>query len=148
MTYTILRPVGFMDNLTPDFPGRVFASMWANVGDKPLQIIATSDIGIFAAKAFASFATDDYKNTAISLAGDELTQAQANEVFWKVLGRPMPRSYGVFATLVQRMIPDMGIMFQFFVKQGFGSDLDKCRSLNSNMSDFESWLRNQSGFKR
>jgi len=148
MTYTILRPVAFMDNLTPDFPGRVFASMWANLGDKPLQFVATPDIGIFAAKAFASPATDDYKNTAISLAGDELTQAQANEVFWKVLGRPMPRSYGIFATLLQTMIPEMGLMFRWMATQGFGSDLNKCRSLNSNMLDFETWLRDQSGFKR
>ena len=37
MQYTILRPVAFMDNLTPNFMGKGFTSMWAGVGDKPLR---------------------------------------------------------------------------------------------------------------
>ncbi|EXJ90128.1 hypothetical protein A1O3_03197 [Capronia epimyces CBS 606.96] len=147
-TYTILRPVAFMENLTPNLPGRVFTATWASMGDKPLQLVATKDIGVFAAQAFASAETDEYKNSAISLAGDELTQAQANEVFWKVLGRPMPRSYDFMATLLKKMIPELGIMFQWFVDQGYGSDLQQCRLLNKNMLDFEKWLREESGFKR
>lgn len=148
MTYTILRPVAFMENLTPNFPGRVFATMWARLGDKPLQLVSTKDIGIFAAQAFASCDSDDYRNTAISIAGDELTQAQADEIFWKVLGRPMPRSYDFMATLLQKMIPEVAVMFQWFVDQGYGSDLRRCRWLNKNMLDFEGWLRKESGFER
>lgn len=148
MTYTILRPVAFMENLTPNFPGRVFAAMWASMGDKPLQIVATKDIGVFAALSFASFETDEYKNNAITLVGADLTQAQANEVFWKVLGRPMPQSYGFVAGLLQKMVPEVGVMVRWFIKQGYGGDVTKCRQLNSNMLDFEGWLRDQSGFKR
>lgn len=37
MQWTILRPVAFMDNLTPDFMGKGFTSMWGGVGDKPLR---------------------------------------------------------------------------------------------------------------
>lgn len=148
MTYTILRPVAFMENLTPTFPGRVFAAMWNSMGDKPLQLVATKDIGVFAAQAFATSDTDEYKNTAISLAGDDLTQAQANEVFWKVLGRPMPRSYGFIGSLLQKMIPEVGIMVRWFINNGYGANVDQCRLLNKNMLSFESWLREESGFKR
>ncbi|KAH9207141.1 hypothetical protein DL95DRAFT_484077, partial [Leptodontidium sp. 2 PMI_412] len=38
MSYTILRPVAFMDNLLPNFFGKGFANMWAGVGDRPLQL--------------------------------------------------------------------------------------------------------------
>jgi hypothetical protein len=37
MQWAILRPVAFMDNLTPDFTGKGFTSMWGVVGDKPLR---------------------------------------------------------------------------------------------------------------
>jgi len=52
MQWTILRPVGFMDNLVPGFMGKIFSSMWGGVGDKPLQLISVHDIGVFGAKAF------------------------------------------------------------------------------------------------
>jgi len=52
MSYTILRPVSFMDNVAPDLHGKGFATMWANVvGSKPLQLVSAKDIGVFAAKA-------------------------------------------------------------------------------------------------
>ncbi|KEF53185.1 uncharacterized protein A1O9_10633 [Exophiala aquamarina CBS 119918] len=148
MTYTILRPVAFMENLTPNFGGRMFATMWKSMGTKKLQIISTHDIGVFAAQAISSPETDDYRNTAISLAGDELTQAEANEVFWKVLGRPMPLTYGLLGTLLQKAIPELGIMFNWFVNHGYGADVAQGRLLNSELLDFEAWLRVKSGFKR
>jgi len=49
--WTILRPVAFMDNLTPNFMGKVFASMWASIGEKPLQLVSVKDIGHFGAVA-------------------------------------------------------------------------------------------------
>ncbi|KAL2431509.1 hypothetical protein ABEF95_010158 [Exophiala dermatitidis] len=148
MSYTILRPVAFMENLTPNLPGRIFATMWASLGDKPLQMVASKDIGIFAAQAFAASEKEEYHNKAISIAGDELTQARANEIFWTVLGRPMPRSYNFMATLLKKMIPEMAKMFQWFADQGYGCDIFYCRQLNKDMLDFETWLREESGFKR
>lgn len=148
MTYTILRPVAFMENLTPTFGGRMFATMWNSMGKKKLQIISAHDIGVFAAQAISSPETEDYKNRAISLAGDELTQAEANEIFWKVLGRPMPLTYGFLATLLQKAIPELGIMFNWFVNKGYGADVAQDRLLNSELLDFEAWLRTKGGFKR
>ncbi|KAK4938320.1 hypothetical protein LTR10_021204 [Elasticomyces elasticus] len=148
MTYTVLRPTCFMDNLTPDFPGRVFATMWARMGDRGLQFVATKDIGIFAALAFSNHESDDYKNKGISLAGDTLTQAQANEIFWRALGRPMIRSYDFMGTVLQWMIPEMGVMFRWFAEHGYEADEVQCRRLNKDMHIFESWLLEESKFRR
>jgi len=148
MTYTILRPVAFMENMTPNLPGRGFAAMWAQMGGKKLQLVSVKDIGIFAAQAFATPETDEYKNAAISLAGDDLTQAEGNDVFWKAMGRPMPISYGFVATLLKKMIPELGIMFRWFVDVGYGSDVAKCKMLNSRMLDLEAWLKEESKFMR
>lgn len=148
MSYTILRPTCFMENLTPDFPGRVFATMWAKLGDRGLQFVSTKDIGIFAALAFSNPESEDYKNKAISLAGDTLTQAQGNEIFWRALGRPMIRSYDFVGTVFQWMIPELAIMFRWFVEHGYGADEVQCRRLNKDMLNFESWLLHESGFKR
>ena len=81
MTWTILRLVGYMENLNPGFVGKASASMWkyAMPDTKTLQFIATSDIGFFAAQAFLSPAA--FNNRVLSLAGDELTFAQAEKVF-------------------------------------------------------------------
>lgn len=147
-TYTILRPTAFMDNLKPTLPGRIFAATWHTLGDKPLQLVAVKDIGAFGALAFAKSDTGDYKNTAISLTGCDLTQAQANEIFWKVLGRPMPRAYDFVSNLLLYMIPEVGIMFKWFQEVGYGADLAQCKRLNEQMLDFEGYLREESGFKR
>ncbi|KAI0004842.1 NAD(P)-binding protein [Xylariaceae sp. FL0662B] len=70
MGWTILRPVAFMDNLAPDFPTKVFlAALHNTLGNKPLQWVATPDIGVFAAKAF--FDPGRWDRKAVGLAGDE-----------------------------------------------------------------------------
>ena len=148
MTWTILRPVAFMDNLGPNMFGRMFAAMWEGVGDKPLQLVSTKDIGIFAAQAFGFADTDEFKNQAISLAGDELTQAQAAEVFWNALARPMPKAYSIMGTLLQTMVKEVGIMFKWFRDVGYGADIQQCRKLNAGMSDLAKYLKEESGFKR
>ena len=84
-----------MDNLKPTVPGRIFAATWHEMGSQPLQMVAVKDIGVFGALAFAKSELDEYKNTAISLAGCDLTQTQAEEIFWKAVGRPSEFPYSL-----------------------------------------------------
>jgi hypothetical protein len=53
MDWTVLRPVAFFENLVPGFLGKVFSTSWQMTLKKnqTLQLIATSDIGFFAAEA-------------------------------------------------------------------------------------------------
>lgn len=150
MTYTILRPVAFYDNLTPDFIGKGFASMWNNMGSVPLQLVGTRDIGIFAALAFSNLESSPqtYRNAAISLAGDELTQPEASKIFEKVYGKKMPITFGFVGNLIQYMMKELGTMFKWFVDVGYKADLAENKRLNPSMQNFETWLREESKFKQ
>jgi uncharacterized protein YbjT (DUF2867 family) len=51
MTWTILRPTAFIDNVAPGFARKIFPTTW-KAGLKPttkLQLISSKDIGFFGA---------------------------------------------------------------------------------------------------
>lgn len=143
MTYTILRPVAFMDNYKPGLFGRFFAAAWAQLGRK-LQVVATSDIGYFGARALADYDNKEFRNEAIGLAGDDLTQEEANQAMWEAKHRPMIQSYWLLASLFKWMVGDLGLMFRWFETVGYGCDIEKCRRLNPKMKDFKTWLQEES----
>jgi len=146
MQYTILRPVAFMDNLTPDFMGKGFASMWAGVGDKPLQLISCRDIGLFAARAFMD--PEAYNGRAISLAGDELSLKQAKGVFKEAVGYEMPETFGLVGSGIKFMVKEMGHMFKWFKDVGYGADIPSLRKEEPQLQDFRKWLNESSGFRK
>ena len=117
-----------------DMMGWVFGTMWMNMGSRKLQLISTPDIGRFAAMAFAD--PEKFKNKAISLAGHDLTQAEAAQIFMNTLGRSMPTSYGFFATFIPYTIPDLKFMFTWFCEVGYGTDVAKCRRMSPKIQDF------------
>lgn len=149
MEYTILRPVAFMENMTPGMFCKMFNAMWLGMGEQvKLQLVSVKDIGIFAAMAFAHSEQPEWKNKAVGLAGDELTQLEANEVFWKVFGRSMPRTYVFVGNMLQMMVKEVGVMFTWFKEEGYGVDVEGCRKINPAMFDLERWLREESGHIR
>ena len=141
MTWTILRPTSFMENLTDDLQGKGFARMWSYCGDKPLQLVATKDIGIFAAKALLESGDPRWRNKAVGVCGDELTQAKGSEVYAKVMGRGMPIAPCVVGKLVQWKVPELKSMFTWFSEVGCAVDVAECRAINPGMLDLEGWLR-------
>jgi uncharacterized protein YbjT (DUF2867 family) len=85
MDWAILRPTAFMENFSPGFQTKVFcAALREMLGDKPLQMIAAQDIGIFAAQAFAS--PQEYSHKAMALAGNDITFQQLDDAFKKAAG--------------------------------------------------------------
>lgn len=144
MTYTILRPVAFMDNYRPNIIGRIFAAAWAQMEPKKLQMVAARDIGIVAAKALKDPDSGDFKNTAIGLAGDDIAQSEGNQAMWDAKGRPMVQTYWFIASFLKWAIGDVGIMFKWFEDEGYGADLQKCKRLNPDMMDFKTWLKEES----
>lgn len=146
MTWTILRPVAFMDNLMPNIIGRIFAASWAQMEPTKLQLVATKDVGIFAALALSNSESDDFKNKAIGLAGDNLSQSEAAQIFWNVIQRPMVQTYWFVANFVKYMMSDLGIMFKWFETDGYGVDMAYCKKLNPEMLDFKTWLAEESKF--
>lgn len=145
-TWTILRPVAFFDNWVPGFMGKMFSAMIA-ASMKPttkLQLISTRDIGMFAAAAL----TDPKKwpNRAIGLAGDELTLGEAQEKFKKVTGETLPQTWSFMGSLLCWMVAEVGNMFAFFEKEGYGADIE-ARKKELPTQDFETWLKESSKFE-
>ncbi|KAK8035048.1 hypothetical protein PG993_010043 [Apiospora rasikravindrae] len=144
MTYTILRPVTFFENLSGDIHGKGFARMWEQLGQKKLQFVATQDIGWFAAQSFLD--PEKHRNISVTLAGDELTQPEADILFKKATGKYMPMPPCPIASAVKMVLKDtVGDMFRWFKAEGYGGDIKSCRRAYPEMQNFEAWLVNNKG---
>jgi uncharacterized protein YbjT (DUF2867 family) len=150
MTWTVLRPVAFFDNLTPDFFGKVFTSSWANKMPKyqKLQFIATGDIGFFAAQAFLKADNPMYKNKSMSLAGEALTFEEFKSTFERKTGEALPMTYRFIAGMLCWMSKELGYMFDWFRDVGFGANIEECKRYNPEMKSFEKWLDTESSWKK
>lgn len=149
MAWTIIRPVAFMENLTNDFFGRAFQTMWELNGlESKLQLVSTVDVGILAAEAFRNPA--DYKGKAVSLATDELTAAEARQTFKRLVGREVPTTYPILARFIKNVLlrEQLGVMFDWFEDKGFGADPAAIRSMYPEMRNFEAWLKFSSAWKQ
>jgi uncharacterized protein YbjT (DUF2867 family) len=146
MGWTILRPVAFMENLTPDFFGKVFATIMRDaLRGKALQMVSTSDDGYFAAEALLK--PDEYKYRAIGLAGDEVTYTQFKAVFEEVTGAPPPVTFGFIGAGVLWGVKEMGEMFKFFRTEGNKSNIKALREMNPALLDLRTWLKEKSKFQ-
>jgi uncharacterized protein YbjT (DUF2867 family) len=144
MTYTILRPVTFFENLGADIHGKGFARMWEQLGTKKLQFVSTSDIGWFAAQSFLH--PEDYKSASLTLVGDELTQPEADIIFKEITGQSMPMAPCVIASTVKLVLKDSaGDMFRWFGEAGYGGDIQATRKIYPAIKDFRAWIGENNG---
>lgn len=120
--------------------------MWAGVGSKPLQLISSRDVGLFAAKAFLK--PEVFQGRALSIAGDELNFEKAKVVFKETLGYEMPQTFGLVGWGIKKGVREMGMMFDWFKEVGCKADLKECKGLVPEMQDFASLLRESSHFER
>jgi uncharacterized protein YbjT (DUF2867 family) len=150
MTWTVLRTVAFFENLVPEFFGKVFSTSW-KMTLKPkqkLQLIATSDIGFFAAEAFSKPTSAEFNNTCLSIAGDEMTFDEFKSTFEQTTGEKLPTTYTVIAAPINWMVKELGYMFKWFRNVGFGANIEECRRLNPELKDFKTWLETESVWKK
>ncbi|KAI0406347.1 hypothetical protein F4802DRAFT_558898 [Xylaria palmicola] len=147
MTYTVLRPVAFMDNFNPTSGfGPVMAAMCATMpSTTKLQLISVRDIGVFAAKAILH--PDKYAGRAIGLAGDDLTLLDLRSIFRQVAGTQLPQAWTIVGHGARWMSKDLGKMFSFFEDTGYGIDIPKLRAEEPRLQNFETWLRESSTFE-
>jgi uncharacterized protein YbjT (DUF2867 family) len=148
MKWTIIRPVAFMENLTDDFLGKAFQTMWELNGlESKLQLVSSVDIGLMGADAFRN--PTEYQDRAISFATDELTAAEAREVFGRVVGREIPTTYPILARTIKTLLREqLGDMFDWFKSDGFGADPAAMRARFPDAQNFEAWLRRSSAWKQ
>lgn len=140
LKFTFLRAVYFMDNLLPSDQGARFH--WAVLPDilksnTTLQMIATDDIGWFAAKAFLN--PNEYANKTIDLAGDELTYPELEKTYIKVYGL-QPRTSGLMKWFIMTFFGEIRKMMNWYKEPRFHANIDELRKLHPNLLDFESFL--------
>ena len=115
-SYTIIRPVFFMENLTSPWFLNGDQLLVAMSPDTALQMIAAADIGKYGALAFTDSAR--LRNRAVDIAGDEVTMSRAAEVLSEALGRTI-----TFVQLpieaVRKNSEDLAIMLQWFGDVGY-----------------------------
>jgi len=147
-TWTILRPTAFLDNLNPGMFCSIFTSMWSGAlsPGRKLQFVATRDIGRWAARALAD--PDAFAGRAIGLAGDEISLDEAKDTFKKVTGKDLPSAWGVVGKGMLWAIGEVGRMFAFFEKEGYGVGIAALRKEDKELLDFEAWLREESLWKQ
>ncbi|RLV70364.1 NmrA family protein [Streptomyces sp. CBMAI 2042] len=131
---TILRPVFFMNNLLhfADVEGERVMSLPVEP-DKPMQFIASDDIGVFAADAFDRPA--EFIGWEIELAGDEITFPQVAEVYERITGTPSRLE----ATPIEER------MFEWFAEEGYQADIPALRELHPGLLTFEQFLAQRLG---
>ncbi|KAI1060913.1 hypothetical protein LB507_010153 [Fusarium sp. FIESC RH6] len=140
MNWTILRPTAFMENLEPIFATKIFLTMIRDtLKDKPLQWVATEDIGFFAAEAFNN--PEAWSKKAISITGDELTFAQLSEAFEHATGGPAGTTFGILGKALKVGVKELGIMVNWFRDEGYGADLANVRKLNPGTKTMEEWVK-------
>lgn len=145
MGWTILRPVAFMENLSPDFKTKVFlTALRDTLKEKPLQWVSITDIGLFAAKAFRD--PENWNARAEGLAGDELTFEEMSGCFERVTGSAAPQTFGMLGSALMWAVKELSTMITWFKTDGYKVDVQRLRGLEPALCDFERWLRERSDF--
>lgn len=145
LTYTILRPVAFMENFPPTggiARFMVVGMFFAMTGGKPVAFVATSDIGVFAGKALADPTDDHFANKRIDLSAgvygiDDVSRAvEKTQGYTPWFARYTPR-------LIRSLLPyDFRQMMIFFEESGYPPvDLEELRKIHPGLQSFEDWFR-------
>ena len=146
MSWTILRPVAFMENLQPGFPTKVFMAAWRDtLKDKKLQLVSTHDIGFFGAKAFLE--PEAYNGKAVGLAGDDLNRDELEAIMRKKTGKEIGATFGIFGSAFMYFVSDLGKMMKWFKTDGYGVDIAKVRQTHQGLMGFERWLETRGTFE-
>jgi uncharacterized protein YbjT (DUF2867 family) len=143
---TILRPVTFMETYyIPAVEKGILGGTLRDPvrGDRKLQLIATSDIGQWAALAFAR--PSEFVGKALEIAGDELTNVEIAATFARVLGRRVVfRKLPLFLTRIV-LGKEFHQMFRWFNDEGYRADVPGLRRDYPEVSStsLEDWLRRE-----
>ena len=121
------------------------AALSNNLGQKPLQWIATSDIGVFATFAFSH--PSEYNQKAISLAGDELNVPGLIQAFKHAAGEEVAPTFWFLGSVLTTLVVEMGTMVRWFGSDGYGADIEKLRRMHPGLKDMETWIKTESNWK-
>lgn len=122
-SYTIIRPVFFMDNfLSPWWkPGIDDGKLMIGVNpDTVLQMIAVKDIGRFGRWAFENY--QELHGREIDIAGDSCTMPKVAQIISEATGKTV-EFVQVPIEEVRKFSADFAIMFEWFDRVGYNVDI-------------------------
>jgi len=138
LPYTILRPVFFMDNFDAKreeiLQGRLSLPLPA---DCKVQMIATDDIGAFAALAFTD--PQSFLGKTLEIAGAELTPAQAAELFSEGLEREV-RYEEASLDALRESSPEAWKTFSWLKEKGYEVDVAALHGSYPFLKTFGEWI--------
>ncbi|MCO5995399.1 NmrA/HSCARG family protein [Actinoallomurus rhizosphaericola] len=138
---TVLRPTMFYDVFHDIGPrlvnGELVLGLWLRP-ETAVQVIATRDIGVFAADAFDD--PDGWLGRQVEIASDELTGPRMAEAFERVSGIPTRYQEQPIERL-RAVREDLATMFDWFEREGYRADLPRLRSMRPDLTTLEAWLR-------
>ncbi|MEM7367831.1 MAG: NmrA/HSCARG family protein [Bacteroidota bacterium] len=122
--YTIIAPVYFMENAISPWSLEALKEgviRQAMPGDRLLQQVSVKDIGKMA--AIAVNRRESMFGKRIDLAGDNVTGEQAAHILSQASGKSI-RYEGFPADILKTQNEDLGLMYEWFDKVGYSSDID------------------------
>jgi uncharacterized protein YbjT (DUF2867 family) len=122
-SYTIIRPVFFMENLVSPWFKPGIDQGQLQVGITPetvLQMIAVEDIGKYGAWAFEKH--QELNGRAIDIAGDALTMPETAKIISNTTGKAVEH-FQVPIEEVRKFSEDFAIMLEWFDRVGYEADI-------------------------
>lgn len=128
-SYTIIRPVFFMENFLAEWflPGILEGKL--RVGLKPdtsLQMIAVEDIGKFGRYAFEQH--EKMNGVALDIAGDERTMIETARILSGAIGHKVEFEE-IPKEVVRKWSDDFAIMLEWFESVGYNADIRALRKM-------------------
>jgi len=124
-SYTILRPVFFMENLLTPQSLNEDKLVGTLKPDTRLQMIASDDIGKFGANAFV--AADRMKGAEVDIAGDAVTMPEAAEALSALVGKKVTYQ-SIPIEAVRQHSADLALMLEWFDAVGYSADIPSLES--------------------
>jgi len=148
---TMIRPAAFMDNyyIAQVEIGLLQGKLRDPIrAEKTYQTIATDDIGAFVALAFER--PKELVGAELEIAGSELTNPEAAEVFSRVLGKPVKFQKLPLPAVRLLLGKEFYQMFRWFNRAGFKADIAELRRRypEVHLHTLEEWLRAEGWHKR
>ncbi len=143
-SYTIIRPVFFMENfMGPWYKAGIDDNTFA-IGIRPdtkLQMIAVEDIGKYGLMAFESH--EELNGQAIDIASDELTPLEIADILSEASGRNI-EYHQVPMEEIRASSEDLALMLEWFDEVGYSVNIeDNARKYSIKPTRFSEWVAQQ-----
>ena len=139
--FTILRPVFFMQNWEMFGKDQILGGTLAQPldPDKPFQMLAAADIGVFVALAFEN--PREWIGREVELAGDEMTMPAVAGTFSRVVGREVSYYQVPWDQFEENAGEEATVMYRWFNDHGYEADIAALREEHPGLITFEEYLR-------